>query len=345
MGSKRHHGEGTLQKNGKTYRLLKMVDGQMMRGPSVKSEATPRLTRLSAERAWEEKFLQKPKPQQSSISLRQLVIARQDRKLDPVAGYFHDKYLLNSPIGKMPIAELKPAHIESLVVKLKEDGKAPNSINRYLGVLIAELNRAVRDELIPKNPAIGFKQRVPPRQFKHVLSPKEREQFLALDWPDWYRTGLLLMLHGLRGQEARRLTYKDWDGKGIHIRNTKTGVDRWLPVKHPDLLAVLNAGVAGPVWRDDEGKAVTPTKQRSGWDTVIKGHRIGTTRERVKPSHKFTDMTPHDLRSTAGSMLLHEGVDINTASEMLGHSPTMLLEIYARSNKDKKTEAIEKIWS
>lgn len=344
MSGKRHHGEGNLQKNGKGYRLVKVVQNQKLVGPTVKPETTPRLTRQSAERAWEAKHNQQIKPS-STISLRELIAARQQRKADPLAGYFYNKYLLRTALGKTLVPDLKPKHIENLVTQLKADGKAPSSINRYLGVLVTELNRAVRDGIITTNPAIGFKQRIPPQQFKRVLSADERKAFLALGWPEWFRVGLLLMLHGLRGQEARRLTYKDWDGNGITIRETKTGVDRWVPVTHPDLVAVLNSGVAGPVWRNGEGRAVTKTMQRSAWDTVIKGHRVGKGRGRTPAKHAFTDMTPHDLRSTAAMMLLENGVDVRTASELLGHSPQMLLDIYSRSRKSLKEEAMQKIWN
>lgn len=340
MGKKRHHGEGSLVKSGAGYRLVKMVAGKKLSGPVVKSDRPTLEVRKQAEKAWRDRFEDNPHTP-FVPTLRELFCASLERKFDERKSYFYDKYILTSRLGSLPVTHIKPSDIESFISELISRGHKPSGINRYLDYISSPLSACVRDGVIPRNPVSGLKRRVPPNQFKRVLTPGELEAFLALPWPEWYRVGLLLMLHGLRGQEARRLRHEDWDGTGFMVKETKTGVDRWVPAM-PDLAATLSSKTSGRVWTKD-GRDIDVTLFRSGWDTVIKGSKIGKSAKRVPPGHGFEDVTPHDLRSTTAMRLLEKGVDMRTAAEILGHSPSMLAGVYARSRKDLKQDAIMKI--
>lgn len=157
------------------------------------------------------------------------------------------------------------------------------------------------------------------------------------------RAAVLLCLHGLRRSEARGLRYEDFDGDGITIRrqalgvngeqiireSTKTGGSRWVPV-NAALKAILREG-KGYVLESSIGKPYRPRNMARDWDKLVE-------------KTEFKDLTLHDLRSTFGTLLLEKGVDVRTASEMMGHSPAMLAAIYARSRKDVKTAALERVF-
>lgn len=52
---------------------------------------------------------------------------------------------------------------------------------------------------------------------------------------------------------------------------------------------------------------------------------------------------PHSLRHTFATQLLDRGNDLQTVSELLGHSSLLTTRIYTHSNDDRKLEAISKL--
>jgi hypothetical protein len=57
----------------------------------------------------------------------------------------------------------------------------------------------------------------------------------------------------------------------------------------------------------------------------------------------FTDLHFHDVRHTAATALVDEGVDIKTAQTRLGHSEQVMLRIYAQATPRADLAAAEKI--
>lgn len=70
-----------------------------------------------------------------------------------------------------------------------------------------------------------------------------------------------------------------------------------------------------------------------------------TLRDMVARADLSVDhLTPHELRHTFGSALLRQGVDINTVSEILGHSsPEITRKIYIHVLEEQKINAINMI--
>lgn len=357
---KRGHGEGTLETlpSGKV-RLVRMVDGKRLKGPAIEPESRLLLTKKKATAAWEEVHNQSTRQQSVSPerpnTLAWLIYARWERTQDPVAAYLHNKWLQSSEIGRIFVPQLLSKDIDALVSKMNAAGLTPATINRYLGVISTEINRLIDDGILDRNPCRKKKLKVQDDGFKQILTAEDIEEFLALPWPKWYRVGLLLMLHGLRGQEARGVYHEDWDGDILTIRRvrtfsdvrlgTKTGKVRQVPITHPELLKHLNSKATGPVWVTDEGEPVSKTHQRSVWEHVIVGPRASRkNRVRALHNHKFTKLTPHDLRSTCTTRLIENGVDPRTVAEIMGHDVKMTLAIYARSRHELKTAAMKGLW-
>jgi integrase len=70
-------------------------------------------------------------------------------------------------------------------------------------------------------------------------------------------------------------------------------------------------------------------------------------RERVwipaTASAGFPGLHFHDLRPTAATALVDEGVDIKTAQTRLGHSEQVMLRIYAQATEEGDRRAAEKV--
>lgn len=334
-----------------------MLSGRLLIGPAVPKQSTVALTRELAEKAW----LDKHQPPSSSCTKtlewwikEDLDAAEASGTPNPILGTVYDQYVRPFKWATKLLGEITA---EDLVTIQEQFPKSAGTGRRYGSALHASLARAAKAGHIATAPALTLPKTNWKQQFKRVLSPEERKAFLALPWRPAMRIGVLLMFNGLRGGEARGVRYEDFDGEGILLRRQilsdngkpkvkqglKSQEDRWVPVISPDLKKILKSRKKGYVMSEDGVNPIAPWLFRSMWDCVIKGPTIDRKHTRKKPDHPFTDVTPHDLRSTCAMMLLEAGIDLRTSAEILGHDPAMLAQIYARSRKDLKIAAAKKL--
>ncbi len=265
------------------------------------------------------------------------------------------------PLGGILLSELKPEHVQAWVDSLHD--VLPSSRARYLQCVKAILQYAFKTRWIDSNPASPIKAGKIEEHFKEVLTRSEVNQLLAMEMSDRLRKGILLCLHGLRRAEACGLKYEDFDGEGVTIKRqalevsgqliiqnaTKTGETRWVPVNE-ELRHILSKGT-GWVLESATGQPLRPRNFAREWSLLVKGDSHAVREKKLKnnrpvrESTVFAGLTLHDLRSTCGTLLLEGGVDVRTASEILGHSPAMLSKVYARSRKELKQAAMTKIFS
>ena len=66
----------------------------------------------------------------------------------------YNKYIKESPIGKMKIQEIKKIHIVELYVSLQDKGLSYGTIIFYQKMLSAIFNMAIDEEYIDKNPTV-----------------------------------------------------------------------------------------------------------------------------------------------------------------------------------------------
>jgi integrase/recombinase XerC len=254
----------------------------------------------------------------------------------------YETLVREKPIAVVKLDKLEPADVQYWLSSLQ--GLKPRSAWRYLQCIKAILEYAHRTRLIPHNPAAPIRPPKVEEHEKRVLDKESLEELLRLAMTARMRTAILLCAHGLRRAEACGLRHEDFDGAGIEVRRqalevngeaiireaTKTGGRRWVPVSG-ELKALLASG-EGYVLKTSSGKPLRPRNMAREWTALVKGTA-------------FEGMTLHDLRSSFGMLLLEKGVDVRTASEILGHSPAMLAKIYARSRKDLKAEALAKVFA
>ena len=127
-------------------------------------------------------------------------------------------------------------------------------------------------------------------------------------------------------KEEIRVTAKPEDG---FLPKTKTGV-RVIPL-HPDLkTALLLVEHKGPwVFSDDSGNRVK---------SKTKSFRTAARRAGL------SGISPHCLRHSFATLLIHAGADPKSLSEILGHStPQITLEIYAHSWDSFRRQALLKM--
>lgn len=251
-----------------------------------------------------------------------------------------ENYIVNDPIDK-DLKDLTPHDIEAWQGRLFKR-LSRTSTQRYMQFVAAQVKKAKQLRLIPSNPFDDVTLPKRDQVKKRVLSKAELARFYKLKWSPTMKTAIRLMAHGLRKSEACGVMYEDFDGEGLTISrqvievagklevlDLKTANSyRWVPVD-AELKKLLKKG-KGYVLKGSTGKALRGRSLHKWWTDTLKGT-------------EFEGMTPHDLRSTFGMLLLEATVDVRTASEIMGHSPAVLAKIYARSRKEVKLDALRKV--
>ena len=280
-------------------------------------------------------------------------------------------------IGQIQLAALTTDHIQQMIGQLVDEGRKYSTVKKAYDAVNASFNwgLATQPPKVKYNPASAV--RLPK---KKVLSPTEikfyNEKEAALiaqtaleKYPNgtpWYPLGelvVILLNTGLRLGEAvalqwdrdidleNRLLYlhntvvtvknreKDTEKKFItkEQESTKTdaGQNRVIPL-NDDCLSALQSlkaktGDSPYVFATKDGKR----KSARDIDKIVRRveKRAGLPEEKI--------YGPHALRHTFATLLLSNGVDIKTVSELLGHSDiTVTYNTYIHVIKEQKAKAV-----
>jgi len=153
---------------------------------------------------------------------------------------------------------------------------------------------------------------------------------------------LLLQLHtGMRPSEGASLTWSqiDFDGRVIDLQKTKTDPRR-VPLTVPALETLSKLVPAGDykcsnfVFLPKNPKATYRRRPnqyfRESFEAAVKRAKI-------------VDFHMHDLRHTAASYMIMNGVDLRTVADILGHKTIAMTMKYTHLLDDHKLKAIDRI--
>ena len=259
-------------------------------------------------------------------------------------------------IGSRPVASLKPADLERFLqdvmkgktAKKPKPGKRPRGgltaggpgvASRTFGMLGTILQRAVRDGLLPSNPARGIKRpkdqpKAPPFSFDRVKQvgdamraiEAEEGEALAVTKPGTL-TGLravrCLVLTGCRRSEVLTLQWGDVDfgGRCFRFRDTKTG-KQVRPVGRTAL---------------DHLASFKPEKGKPG-DFVFAGaskagHFVGLPKSwaRIAAAAEIGDVSIHGLRHWFASAAAELNYSDLVIGGLLGHAKRGVTGRYANT--------------
>ena len=243
--------------------------------------------------------------------------------------------------GATKLADIRPSGVQQWVADMtKGVGEAkPLSatvVLRTHGVLASILDAAVRDRLIPSNPARGLK--LPRKQRKRpTYLTHEQVDALAHEAGEHSALVLLLAYTGLRWGEATGMRVRDLDllrrratidenavavGRQIIVGTTKGHKRRTVPL--PDFLVPQLARQCEGRTRDD---LVFPGDDDRH---MPRPHNVSGWFDRAVAAADLPKVTPHDLRHTAASLAVSAGANVKALQKMLGHaSAAMTLDVYA----------------
>jgi integrase len=262
--------------------------------------------------------------------------------------------------GRIKLRELSPAHVRAFEARKIEEGLNPNTVGVMQGVLSTALNQAVDDSLIPSNPASRVKKAVKRDQapMRSLYSQEEASRLLGAAVGT--RDEALLTLALRSGMRQGELAALRWEGVDLtdkpsivvwrsadtrtktRVSTTKTGKERKVHIglRTVEVLKAhrarqLEERMAATSWADP-GLVFPNTKGKiRRRDSVMRSLRRLLEEAGLPVGVRF-----HDLRHTAGTLALQQGIPLHAVSKMLGHSdPAMTLRRYAHVLEEMRDDA------
>ena len=270
-------------------------------------------------------------------------------------------------LGRLKLAKLTPAHIQTLYRKKLDLGLSPRTVNYIHTTLRKALNQAVKWQLVPRNVAEAA---TPPRQIKTemlTLSLKEVFAFLqaARQAEDRFEAlYVLAVFTGMRPGELLALKWSDLvlEGPspvahvcrslsktpdGLVFKRTKTEKGRSISLL-PSVVEALRAHrkrQAGQrlrysgLWEDHDLVFPSQTGAPMSWRNLILRNFKPLLKKVGLPDIRF-----YDLRHTFATLLLEQGENPKVVQEILGHSQISLtLDTYSHVTPNIQREAFARL--
>ena len=262
---------------------------------------------------------------------------------------------------RLRLRDLTPAHVRAFKVRKLEEGLNPNYVGSLQGVLSAALNQALDDGIISSNPAARVKKAAR-RGRRPMLALSHEEASRLISASEGTRDEALIVVAlrtGMRQGELAALCWEDVDladpdKAAITVRRsadtrtrtrvstTKTGEERRIGIGPRTAEALkahctrqLEERMAAPSWADPGLVFPNTCGKVRRRDAVVCSLRRLLEEAGLPAKVRF-----HDLRHTAATLAIKQGMPIHVVSKMLGHSdPAMTLRRYAHVLDDMREDA------
>ena len=266
-------------------------------------------------------------------------------------------------LDRIRLAKLTPQDVAECLRRVKVSGSAYMARGAR-DVLRTALNQALRWELVSRNVAVLTD---PPRHRTREITPlTPRQAGTLLAAVTGHRLEALITVAlglGLRQGEALGLRWEedvDLEAGQLSVRQTLVRAGREPRFEEPKtdrsrrtitMPSVVAAALrrhrtrqleeqlaAGPEWRQSGLVFTTPI------GTPIDRGRLHGTFKAILRSAGLPDIRYHDLRHTAATLLLVQGVDMRTIMATLGHSRiSQTMDLYAHMMPTLRGHAAEQM--
>ncbi|PWB53380.1 MAG: hypothetical protein C3F13_09565 [Anaerolineales bacterium] len=259
-----------------------------------------------------------------------------------------EKYIIPS-LGEVPLKDLTLFQVEKYYTGLIENGVGIRTVRLVHSILHCAFEKAVIQSILTRNPTSHAKLPRYKHGEKKVLDDQQVNRFLlaAIDSPfvGLYhlavKTGMRLgELLGLKWSDLQwgsgrlyvQRQLQDVRGIGCFFQEPKTSSGRrTLQLGEGTIQALrehrefqqIQKDLAGQRWQENDlifpskiGTPLNPSNLRLDFNRVLE--RAGVPRVRI-----------HDLRHTAASLMLNNGIPVIVVSKILGHAkPSITMDIY-----------------
>ena len=274
------------------------------------------------------------------------------------------EYHILPALGNIKLKDLSIDRIQMFYNNETENGTSPRMVQYIHSVLRRSLNFALRWGLLVRNPALGA---IRPKLLKTEMKTLNGDQVrVFLSAAKGTRNEALFWIAvstGLREGEILGLKWSDLDwktkrlqvkrqlqrlkGEGLVLTEPKSAAGKRLIILSSATLTVLQKHLnlqqeekmfAGENWQENDlifpstlGTPLDPSNMSKDFKDTLKMARL--------PNIRF-----HDLRHTAASLMLLQGIHPKIVQERLGHSDISLtLNTYSHVIPTMQEEAAEKM--
>lgn len=252
--------------------------------------------------------------------------------------------------GRMVLAAVTYAEVQSWVAELAGRGAAPRSIAKIHGIFRQMLGWAVKDGRLARNPAEGVPTPRPGLATHRYLDHSE-VAMLAKECGRYGPMVRLLAHTGLRWGEVAAIRVREVDltRRRINIVASVTEVNGRLvwgtPKTHARRTVPVPRFLAAelkPLVHGRDGDALL-FESPGGSVLRVRNFRrnvLDPAVRRVGPP----GLHPHELRHTAASLAIASGADVKVVQTMVGHkTATMTLDLYGHLFPDRLDDLADRM--
>jgi site-specific recombinase XerD len=260
-------------------------------------------------------------------------------------------------VGKCPLRTIKRSDISKMVNTWVTAELSPATIRRHIAVLSAIFNMAVADDLIHKSPMLKINTpRVDPSHGR-ALTPEEASRLLDHAPNIYYALVFIMLTTGIRWSEAAGLQVKHFSpmttpptltieqglhetGKGFVTEKPKSAASHRVIVLSPKHVEVIArymqetnrsaVDAEAPLFISQKGGRLVSSNFRNRiWQPLVKA--AGLEGLKIK-----------DMRKTAATNLLQNGLDTKTVTAVMGHEDIRTtLNHYAKTTPKSLSDAAQ----
>lgn len=238
----------------------------------------------------------------------------------------------------MPLRSITPEVVEGFRDDLRSAGVGESSILKLMMLCQSIHERGVRFGRAPMNPwKVVKKPKAKAAKTAKVIGPDGVEDIRAELTGEYAVFASVLAYSGMRPGEARALRWGDIGKRTIHVREgvnpdgsekgTKTEKTRSVRLLAPlaEDLAAWRAACGRPA----DGALIFPMPSGGAWPESKYQSFRSKVFKRAAERAGVNIGSPYDLRHSAASLWLHEGVNPVQVAAWMGHSLAELSKTYA----------------
>lgn len=260
-------------------------------------------------------------------------------------------------LGGIQISSLEPSHIQNLYKKLEETGASPRTREFVHAVLRKALDQAMKWGYVQRNVCDMVARPRVPKKAMRCWNREEANQFLVFaETRRYYGLYVLALTTGLRQGELFGLRWEDIDfeSSSLSVVRTINQVDSKMIIGEPKTAKgrrrVELPEIAIRALKKHREKMLAEGNHKDWIFCTAKGDPIKKNSFRNSsflPLLKASGLPKirfHDLRHTAATLLLSQGVHPKVVQERLGHAQiSITLDIYSHVLPSMQKEAAAKL--
>ncbi len=224
---------------------------------------------------------------------------------------------------ELPLQEITTLKLQEYLMSIA----TPRNRQHYLDVLRDCLNKAVKNDLLQKNPCDNLQLPKYKSKKSKALTHDEEKRFIAACEEDTYGMQFLLCLYqGLRIGETKLLTLQDFDFAKQTLKIDKALNDQYKP----DTPKSETSNRTLPLFRRTSEAINKLTFKMAKSDKQVYSHF-----KAICEKANIDGYTVHSLRHTFATRCAEAGIAPTVTQKWMGHSTVdMTLNVYTHVNAD-----------